>query len=49
MITNEIQIQDSCSSDEELATVTPTKTAIVCKLVRIPPEIWMTIPLETKK
>jgi hypothetical protein len=29
---NEIQIQDSCSSDEESATVPPTKTAMVCIL-----------------
>jgi hypothetical protein len=46
---NEIQIQDSCSSDEELDTVPPTKTAMVCKLAQIPPEIWMTLPLEAKK
>jgi hypothetical protein len=32
---NEIQIQDSCSSDEESATVPPTKTAMVCKLAQI--------------
>jgi hypothetical protein len=46
---NEIQIQDSCSSDEESVTVPPTKTAMVCKLAQIPPEIWMTLPLEAKK
>jgi hypothetical protein len=46
---NEIQIQDSCSLDEESATVPPTKTAIVCKLAQIPPEIWMTLPLEANK
>jgi hypothetical protein len=46
---NEIQIQDSCSSDEESTTVPPTKTAMVCKLAQIPPEIWMTVPLEAKK
>jgi hypothetical protein len=46
---NEIQIQDSCSSDEESVTVPPTKTALVCKLAQIPPEIWMTLPLEAKK
>jgi hypothetical protein len=59
VLLNEIQIQDSCSSDEESvtvcifdeesATVTPTKTAMVCKLAQIPPEIWMTLPLEAKK
>jgi hypothetical protein len=46
---NEIQIQDSCSSDEGSVAVPPTKTAMVCKLAQIPPEIWMTLPLEAKK
>jgi hypothetical protein len=46
---NEIQIQDSSSSDEESVTVPPTKTAMVCKLAQIPPEIWMTLPLGAKK
>jgi hypothetical protein len=46
---NEIQIQDSCSSDEESIAVPPTKIAMVCKLAQIPPEIWMTLPLEAKK
>jgi hypothetical protein len=48
-IINQIQIQDSCSSDEESVTVPPNKTAMVCKLALIPPEIWMTLPLEAKK
>jgi transcriptional regulator with PAS, ATPase and Fis domain len=48
---NEIQIQDSCSSDEEStrSTTPPTKTAMVCKSAKILPEIWMTLPLEAKK
>jgi hypothetical protein len=46
---NEIQIQDSCSSDEESVTVPPTKNAMVCKLAQIPPEIWMTLHLKAKK
>jgi hypothetical protein len=46
---NEIQIQDSCSSDEESAAVTLTKTAILCKSAQIPPEIWMAVPLEAKR
>jgi hypothetical protein len=46
---NQIQIQDSCSSDEESVTVPLTKAVMVCKLTQIPPEIWMTLPLETKK
>jgi hypothetical protein len=29
---NEIQIQDSCSSDEDSVALPPTKTAMVCKL-----------------
>jgi hypothetical protein len=48
-IINQIKIQDSCSSDEESATVPPTKTAMVCKLAQIPPEIWVTLPVEAKK
>jgi hypothetical protein len=36
-IINEIQIQDSCSSNEDSVAVPPNKTAIVCKLVQIPP------------
>jgi hypothetical protein len=36
---NEIQIQNSCSSDEDSFAVPPTKTAMVCKLAQIPPEI----------
>jgi hypothetical protein len=46
---NEIQIQDSCSSDEESVAVPPTRTAVVSELAQIPPEIWMTLPLEAKK
>jgi hypothetical protein len=45
---NEIQIQDSCSSDEESIAVRPTKIAMLRKLAQIPPEIWMTLPLEAK-
>jgi hypothetical protein len=44
------KIHDSCSSYEESVTVPPTKTAKVCKLAQIPPEIWMTLPFaEAKK
>jgi hypothetical protein len=46
---SEIQIQDSCSSDEDSVAVSPTKTAMVCKLVQIPTQIWITLPLEAKK
>jgi hypothetical protein len=46
---NKIQIQDSCSSDKNSATLQLTKTAMVCKLAQISHEIWMTLPLEAKK
>jgi hypothetical protein len=36
---NHIQIQDSCSSDEDSVAVPPTKTTMVCKSAQIPPEI----------
>jgi hypothetical protein len=36
-------------SYEESVVVPPNKTAMVCKLAQIPPEIWMTLPLEAKK
>jgi hypothetical protein len=38
-----------CSSDEESVAVPPNKSAMVCKLAQIPPEIWMTLPLESKE
>ena len=46
---NELQVQDSPNLDEELDPLTPTKTAMVCKLAQVPPEIWMTLSLEAKK
>jgi hypothetical protein len=45
---NEMQIQGSCESKEEADIMSPSKTAMVCKLVRIPPEIWMTLSLGAK-
>jgi hypothetical protein len=45
----EIQIQGSCSSDEESGKYHPTITAIVCKIVLIPPEMWINLPFEPKK
>jgi hypothetical protein len=48
-LTNEIQIQDSYSSDEESVAVSPTKNAMVYKLAQIPPDIWVTVSLEAKK
>jgi hypothetical protein len=46
---NEIQIQDSCSSDEDSVAVAPNKTAMASKLAQISPVIWMTLPFETNK
>jgi hypothetical protein len=46
---NKIQFQDSCSSDQDSVTVPPNKTAMVCKLAQISPDIWMSLPLEVKK
>jgi hypothetical protein len=46
---NKTQIQDSCSSDEDSVSVPSTKTAMVCKLAQIPPEIWMILPLQAKR
>jgi hypothetical protein len=43
---NELQIQDSTGSDDELDT---SKTTSVCKLAQVPPAFWMTIPFVTKK
>jgi hypothetical protein len=40
-LVNELKIQDSTCSDDELE-------AMVCKLAQVPPEIWMTLPLEAK-
>jgi hypothetical protein len=46
---NEIQIQYSCSSDEDSVAVPPTKTAMVYTLAQIPPKICMILSLEVKK
>ena len=45
---NELQIQDTISSDDELDILQSSKTAMVCKLAQIPPEIGMTLPLNAK-
>ena len=44
-----MQIQDTIGSDDELDILPPSKTAMVCKLAQIPPEIWKTLLIETKK
>jgi hypothetical protein len=39
---NELQVQDSAGSDEEIEAVSSSKSALVCKLAQVPPEIWIT-------
>jgi hypothetical protein len=39
---------DSAGSDEEIDTSPSSKTALVCKLAQVPPEIWMTLSLGAK-
>ena len=46
---NELQLQDSTCSDEEVDILASSKTAMVCKLAQVPPEIWMTLSVEAKK
>jgi hypothetical protein len=46
---NELQVQDSSGSHYELSTPTLSKTEMVCNLAQLPPEIWMTLPVEAKK
>jgi hypothetical protein len=46
---NELQLQDSAGSDEEVDISESSKTAMVCKLAQVPPEIWMALSMEAKK
>jgi len=46
---NELQVQDSAGSDEEINTLLSLTTALVCKIAQVSPEIWMTLSLEAKK
>jgi hypothetical protein len=46
---NGLQVQDSAGSDEEINNLASSKTAMVCKLAQVPPEIWMTLSVEAKK
>jgi hypothetical protein len=39
----------STASDEEIDISASSKTAMICKLIQVPPEIWMTLPTEAKK
>jgi hypothetical protein len=44
---NELQLQDSTGSDEEIDISESSKTAMVCKLAQVPPEIWITLSKES--
>ena len=44
-----MQIQDIISSDDELDIFPSSKSEMVCNWAQIPPEKWMTLPLEAKK
>ena len=48
VLINELKIQDSISSDEEIDISTSSKTAMVCKLAQVPPEIWMTLSVDER-
>jgi hypothetical protein len=44
-----LQIQDSTVLDEEVEIPSSSKTAIVCKLAQVPPEICNSLSLEANK
>jgi hypothetical protein len=46
---NELQVQDSTGSDDELNAPILSKPTMVCKLAQVPPEIWMALPVEANK
>jgi hypothetical protein len=46
---DEMHIQEWSKSVEELDITTPSKTAMVCKLAQIPPEIWKSLSIDAKK
>jgi hypothetical protein len=46
---NEMHIEESTESDEEQDIMTPSKTAMVCTLAQIPPEIWKSLSTDAKK
>jgi hypothetical protein len=46
---NELQLQDSTGSDEEVDISASSKTAMICKLAQVAPEIWTTLSMEAKK
>jgi hypothetical protein len=46
---NDSKSQAPNELDDEFSRLTLTKTAMVCKLTQITPDIWVTLPLEAKK
>jgi hypothetical protein len=42
-------LQDLPGSDDELDILQSSKSALECKLAQLPPEVWMSLPLEAKK
>jgi hypothetical protein len=48
-LTNELQVQDSSDSDDDLHTPKLSKTAMMWKLAQAPPEILIKLLVEAKK
>jgi hypothetical protein len=48
-LVNELQLQASTGSDEEIDIAASLKTAMICKLAQVPPEIWVTLTMEAKE
>jgi hypothetical protein len=46
---SQLQIQDSTVLDEEVDISPSSKTAMVCKLAHVSPDIWNSLTLEAKK
>jgi hypothetical protein len=46
---NQLQIQDLTILEDEVSSQPSSKTAMVCKLAQVPPEIWNYLSLEAKK
>ena len=46
---NELQIQDSTGIEDEVASQVSSKTAMVCNLAQVPPDILNSLSLEAKK
>jgi hypothetical protein len=46
---NELQVQDSDGSDDEVNIPMLSKTIMVCKFSQVPPEFLMMLPVEAKK